>query len=58
MLILTRREGESIVISLPGSDDTIQVRVMKTGGQVSLGIDAPREMEILREELIQSEGVA
>ena len=41
MLILTRREGESIVLSLPGAEDTIEVRVMKAGAQVSLGIDAP-----------------
>ena len=53
MLLLTRREGESIVISLPGSEDTIEVRVMKAGTQVSLGIDAPLEVEVLREELVQ-----
>lgn len=41
MLILTRREGESIVLPLPGAEDTIEVRVMKAGAQVSLGIDAP-----------------
>lgn len=38
MLILTRREGESIVLSIPGSEDTIEVRVMKAGNQISLGI--------------------
>jgi carbon storage regulator CsrA len=53
MLILKRREGESIVISLPGSEDSIEVRVMKAGAQVSLGIDAPREVKVLREELVQ-----
>ena len=53
MLILTRREGQSIVISLPGTDDTLEVRVMKAGVQVSLGIDAPREVEVLRAELVQ-----
>jgi carbon storage regulator CsrA len=56
MLILTRREGESIVIFLPGIDDTIEVRVMKAASQVSLGIDAPREVKVLREELVQESG--
>ena len=46
MLILTRREGESIFISLPGSDETVEVRIMKSGAQVSLGIDAPREAAV------------
>ena len=54
MLILTRRESESIILSLPGSEDTIEVRVMKAGSQVSLGIDAPMEVEVLREELVQN----
>ena len=54
MLMLTRREGESIVLSLPGAEDTIEVRVMKAGSQVSLGIDAPMEVEVLREELVNN----
>ena len=53
MLILTRRESESIILSLPGSEDTIEVRVMKTGSQVSLGIEAPQSVVILREELCE-----
>jgi carbon storage regulator CsrA len=53
MLVLTRREGEAIVISLPGIDHTIEVRVMKAASQVRLGIDAPREVRVLREELVQ-----
>jgi len=52
MLVLTRREGESIVLSIPGSDEIIAVRVVRTGTQVKLGIDAPQEVEILREELM------
>ena len=54
MLVLTRREGESIVLAIPGSEDTIEVRVMKAGAQVSLGIDAPLEVEVIREELVQN----
>jgi carbon storage regulator len=56
MLILTRREGESIIISIPGSDQQIEVRVMETGSQVKLGIDAPREVVVLRKELSDDKG--
>lgn len=56
MLILTRREGESIILSIPGSDQQIEVRVMETGSQVKLGIDAPREVVVLRKELSDAGG--
>lgn len=47
MLILTRRLNESIVIG-----DNVTVRVMAVhGNQVRLGIDAPKEVHVLREEL-------
>ena len=52
MLIVTRRGGESVVLSIPGSDETIAVKVVQDGTQVRLGIDAPREVKILREELL------
>jgi carbon storage regulator len=47
MLVLTRRPGQRILI-----DDRIVVTVVSTkNGQVRLGIDAPSEVHILREEL-------
>jgi len=49
MLVLTRRLGESITI---GNDIKIFV-VDIDGNQVKLGIDAPRDVEIYREELFQ-----
>jgi carbon storage regulator len=46
MLILTRKKGESIAIG-----DNIQVQVLNVkGGQVRIGIDAPRDVQINREE--------
>jgi len=46
MLILTRKKGEAIAIG-----DHIQVQVLNVkGGQVRIGIDAPREVQINREE--------
>ena len=48
MLVLTRRIGEHIFI-----DGDIEVMIIKcSGGQVTLGIDAPDEVDIVREELL------
>lgn len=51
MLILGRKPGESLVI---GDQVTVTVLSVEPGGSVSLGIDAPREMLILRKELQQA----
>ncbi len=47
MLILTRRVGEAVKI---GEDITITVLGIK-GGQVRLGVTAPREISVHREEI-------
>lgn len=50
MLILTRKMGEGIVLN-----DNVTIRVVEISkGVVKLGIDAPKEMLILREELEQA----
>ena len=47
MLVLTRRVNESINIG-----DDVEVRVLGVvGNQVRIGIDAPKEVCVLREEL-------
>ncbi|EGG30385.1 Carbon storage regulator [Aequoribacter fuscus] len=51
MLILTRKVGESITI---GDDATITV-VASKGGQVRIGIDAPKSVSITRSELSESQ---
>jgi carbon storage regulator CsrA len=48
-LVLSRRQNEAIV--LPGLNITIRVAVIK-GNAVRLGIDAPPDVAILREELL------
>ena len=47
MLILTRRVGETLMI---GNDVTVTVLGIK-GNQVRLGINAPRDVEVHREEI-------
>ena len=57
MLILTRRAGETVMV---GSDVTITVLGVK-GNQVRIGINAPKEVAVHREEIyerIQSEKAA
>ena len=49
MLVLTRRPGESIVV---GEDIVVTVIEIK-GGQVRIGIDAPRSVEVYREEIYE-----
>ena len=49
MLVLTRKKNESIMI---GNDIKITV-VEVDGGQIRLGIDAPKDVDIYREEIYQ-----
>jgi len=47
MLVLTRKSGEGIVI---GDNITIKIIELKGGG-VRIGIDAPKEAKIYRQEV-------
>lgn len=50
MLILTRKPGESIIIG-----DNIEIKVLEVSdSRVKVGIDAPREVKVLRKEVIST----
>lgn len=61
MLTLTRRVGESIVIELP-SGETIEIVAKQIRrNQVRIGVIAPRDLRIYREEVwneMQAESAA
>ena len=56
MLILTRKTGESIMIG-----DSVEVKVLGVrSGQVKIGVEAPKDMPVHREEVyirIREEGL-
>lgn len=48
MLVLSRKEGESLII---GDHISITILSIESGGQVNIGISAPKEVLVLRSEL-------
>ena len=49
MLVLTRRINERIIIG----DDIIVTVLEVDGDQVRIGIDAPRDIKVFREEVLK-----
>ena len=51
MLVLSRKVGEQLVIG-----DNVIITITKSGGsRVTVGIDAPKEVSILRGEILANE---
>jgi carbon storage regulator CsrA len=51
MLVLSRREGEAIILET--SDGPITIRLTEyNGNQTRVGVEAPRSVKVLREELL------
>jgi carbon storage regulator len=52
MLVLTRRQGESLVIG----DNHVTVTILDIHGErVKLSIDAPMEVKVMRKEVLTKE---
>lgn len=59
MLVLSRRLGEKIVIQVPPKMDCTEITVTVVDidrGKIRLGITAPRDVPIMREELLPLAG--
>lgn len=55
-MVLSRKLGQRIVCRVPNGP-TIKLTVVDIDrGKIRVGIEAPREVEILREELTQGNG--
>ena len=54
MLVLTRKPGERIVI---GENITVTVLAVE-GSRIRLGVEAPKEIAVMREKLVQAAVVA
>ncbi|MBB6062482.1 carbon storage regulator [Thermosipho japonicus] len=49
MLVLSRKIGQSIII---GND--IEIKILKIdGGEIKIGIEAPKDIKVLRKELYE-----
>jgi carbon storage regulator len=56
MLVLSRREGEAIILET--SDGPITIRLTEyNGSQTRIGVEAPRSVKVLREELLEESPV-
>lgn len=52
MLVLTRKEGQSLIIG-----DNIEITIVGINGkQVKIGVEAPKEIKIMRKELLNKQG--
>lgn len=58
MLQLTRKRNEGLTITVPASEDNTVIHIISrpspsNPSQTQLGIEAPRSVSILRDELIE-----
>lgn len=57
MLVLSRKVNEKIFVTVPGQETPIVVQIIRVSGagKVSIGIEADRNIEIAREELLSND---
>ncbi len=51
MLVLSRSKSERIILTLPDGSTVAIIVASINGNRVKLGIEAPKEVKIIREEL-------
>jgi len=51
MLVLSRKVGQKIKIATMGGDEVVITLLRMHGSNARIGIDAPSEMTVLREEI-------
>lgn len=51
MLVLQRKEGQKVIVTLPGGQRIVVALVKIRGSRVSLGFEADDAVKILREEV-------
>lgn len=51
MLVLSRRSGERLVLIMGGRKATIELLAV-SGNRARVGIDAPRHIKVVREEVL------
>ena len=54
MLLLTRKQGESLVIEVEGLKEPIEIKIVDINNQIKVGVTAPKNCKIWREELYQT----
>lgn len=56
MLVLSRKKDETILLKISNSED-IKITIVKIDNKnkVRIGIDAPREVTVIRSELVAKE---
>jgi carbon storage regulator len=52
MLVLSRKENESVVLTLPNGEEILLTVVAIDHGKVRIGFKAPRDVKIFRTELL------
>jgi len=53
MLVLTRKIGESLIIQTSTGEEIEIVVLSATGNQVQIGTEAPSDVTVLREEVLE-----
>lgn len=57
MLVITRKEDEAIVLYLPDGEKVVIKIIRLKGNQSSIGISAPKVVNILRGEIVKKRSI-